>query len=171
MQDIIMQGNLNGFETVRKMGNDPEKSGHMLQRYGKIYFNIFWYTSPKTGWLGLVPSYIRNKNCIVKDLHRSTCGLCLELFWKWSWKIWMVLKPSGKWEMIWKNPAGFETIRKVEIIWKNPDSLSGFSVLHSKISGRTKKIPGSNATLLPRFLHLCSTYLYFDFHLLAPQVL
>ena len=68
MQDIIMQGNLNGFETVRKMGNDPEKSGHMLQRYGKIYFNIFWYTSPKTGWLGLVTSYIRNKNCILDPL-------------------------------------------------------------------------------------------------------
>ena len=68
MQDIIMQGNLNGFETVRKMGNDPEKSGHMLQRNGKIYFNIFWYTSPKPGWLGLVTSYIRNKNCILDPL-------------------------------------------------------------------------------------------------------
>ena len=38
MQDNIMQGNLNGFETVLKMGNDLEKSGHKLQSYGQIYF-------------------------------------------------------------------------------------------------------------------------------------
>ena len=38
MQDNIMQGNLNGFETVLKMGNDLEKSGHTLQSYGQIYF-------------------------------------------------------------------------------------------------------------------------------------
>ena len=108
-----IQCRTNSCKAIWKMENDPEKSGHLLQRYGKIYFNIFWYTSPKTGWLGLVTSYIRNKNCIVKDLHQTTCGLCLELFWKWSWKIRIFLKPSGKWDMIWKNPAGFETVRKV----------------------------------------------------------
>ena len=42
-----------------------------------------------------------------------------------------MLTLSGKWEMI----------------WKNPDKISGFSVLRTKISGQTKQIPGSNATL------------------------
>ena len=59
----------------------------------------------------------------------------------------MVLKQSGKWEMIWKNPDSFDTVRKWEMIWKNPDKISGFSVLRTKISGQTKQIPGSNATL------------------------
>ena len=42
-----------------------------------------------------------------------------------------MLTLSGKWEMI----------------WKNPDKISGFSVLRTKVSGQTKQIPGSNATL------------------------
>ena len=58
---------------------------------------------------------------------------------KWSGNIQMVLKPFGKWEMIWKNLDSFETILKTgkdpenqddfetickwKMIWKNPDSF------------------------------------------------
>ena len=41
---------------------------------------------------------------------------------KWSKKFGMVLKPSGKWEMIWKNLDSFETVRKMG----NDSEISGW---------------------------------------------
>ena len=49
-----------------------------------------------------------------------------------------VLKSSKKWQMI----------------WKNSDSLSGFPVIRTKAFRTRINFPGSNATLLPRFLRL-----------------
>ena len=70
--------------------------------------------------------------------------------WQSSWKIWTVLKSSGKLAVIWKNPDSFEIIRKIGnhleksgSFWKYWDSYTH------------KNFPGSNATLLPRFLCLC----------------
>ena len=40
-----------------------------------------------------------------------------------SHDFWMVLKPSRKWEKIWKNLDSFDTIGKWEMIWKNPNSF------------------------------------------------
>ena len=40
-----------------------------------------------------------------------------------SHDFWMVLKPSRKWEKIWKNLDSFDTSRKWEMIWKNPNSF------------------------------------------------
>ena len=40
------------------------------------------------------------------------------------------------------------------MIWKNLDSFSVFSVLRAKTFRTRKNFPGSNATLLPRFLRL-----------------
>ena len=60
--------NLDGFDTVQKMGTDLEKSRQ------------FW-NRPE------------NK--------------------KWSWKIWSVVKLSGKWETILKNLESFKTVRKM----------------------------------------------------------
>ena len=94
----------------------------VMAKYISKYFHVFSCISLKAGRVCLVTSHVRNKNCFVKDLHWTTCGLCLQLFGKWSRKIWMVLKQSGKWEMIWKNPDSFDTVRKWEMIWKNPDS-------------------------------------------------
>ena len=42
MQDNIIQGNLNGFEAVRKMGNDLGKSGQLLDlENGKLSGKIW----------------------------------------------------------------------------------------------------------------------------------
>ena len=56
-----------------------------------------------------------------------------------------VLKPSGKLAMIWKNPDRFGSIGRVEQV---------FSVVRAKTFRTRKNFPGSNATLLPRFLGL-----------------
>ena len=77
-----MQGNLNGFETVRKMGNDPEKSGHMLQSYGKIYFNIFQYILRKAGLIWFNTSWIKNKNIFINDMTWAIPNLRSEKFRK-----------------------------------------------------------------------------------------
>ena len=81
------------------------------------------------------------------------------------------MKLSGQWEMFWKNPDYFETVQKFGNDLEKTDNLSVLSVLRSKISGRTKKIPG---TLLTRFLHLWGgvredMYLYIAFHCRFPD--
>ena len=58
------------------------------------------------------------------------------------------MKLSGKWEMIQKNPYGFETV------WKMGNDLEKSGQLVRFFCYTRKKIPGSNATLLPRFWHL-----------------
>ena len=65
--------------------------------------------------------------------------------WQWSGKIRTVLKPSGKLAMIRKNPDRFGSIGRVEQV---------FSVVRAKTFRTRKNFPGSNATLLPRFLGL-----------------
>ena len=75
---------------------------------------------------------------------------------KWSGKIRTVETLSGKWEMIWKNPDIFETVLKIGnhlFLIHSENRKSGFSVIRSK-TFRTRKLSGSNATLLPRFLRL-----------------
>ena len=61
--------------------NENKKSGHLdhpLPSYGEIHFNIFVYISAKAGFLWFPTRYIKNKNCFLKDLHRTTCGHRLE---------------------------------------------------------------------------------------------
>ena len=63
--------------------------------------------------------------------------------------IWKYLDSCGKWEMIKKNPYGFETVQKMGNDLEKSGQLVGFFCY------TRKKIQGSNATLLPRFLGLC----------------
>ena len=56
--------------------------------------------------------------------------------------------------MIWKIPDSFETIRKMGNDLERSRQLSGFSVIRAKTFRMRKNFPGSNATLLPRFLRL-----------------
>ena len=96
-----------------------------------------------------------------------------------TWKIRTVLKSSGKLALIWKNPDSFEIIRKIGChleksgqfrndpenwqssgkIWVVLNVLGQltrfFSVIRAKTFRTRKNFPGSNATLLPRFLGLC----------------
>ena len=66
----------------------------------------------------------------------------------------MVLKPVRKMGNYLENPDGFETIRKMENdLEKCGQFIRFFPLYAQKKSGRTKKFPGSNATLLPRFIH------------------
>ena len=53
-----MQGNPDGFETVRKIGNDLEKSGQPLQimtKYISIYLGVFYQKLVGSGWLQATP--------------------------------------------------------------------------------------------------------------------
>ena len=73
--------------------------------------------------------------------------------WQSSGKIRTVLKPSGKLAMIRKNPDRFGSIGRVEQV---------FSVVRAKTFQTRKNFPGSNVTLLPRFLGLCCTDTLFE---------
>ena len=52
------------------------------------------------------------------------------------------------------NPDGFETVWKMGNDIERSRQLSGFSVIRAKTFWMRKNFPGSNATLLPRFLGL-----------------
>ena len=95
-----------------------------------------------------------------------------------TWNIRTVLKSSGKLAVIWKNPDSFEIIRKIGChleksgqFWNNLENWQSsgkiwvvlnvlgqltryFSVIRAKTFRTRKNFPGSNATLLPRFLGL-----------------
>ena len=55
--------------------------------------------------------------------------IVLKLSGKWEmiWKIRTFVKLSGKWEMAWKNPHSLNPSVKWEMILKNPDSFLGTS--------------------------------------------
>ena len=58
-----------------------KKSGHLdhlLQSYGQIYFNIFWYILQKAGWLWLATSYIKK---IIYDMTLAIPGQWGESRW------------------------------------------------------------------------------------------
>ena len=78
---------------------------------------------------------------------------------KWSGKVRTVLKPPGKWKMIWENPDSFETVRKMGNdleksgqFWNRPENGKWSGKLHTvlKQSGKWEmiwKIPESFETV------------------------
>ena len=57
--------------------------------------------------------------------------------------------------MIWKNPDSFETVQKMgNDLGKSGQFICFFSVTRAKTFRTRKNFPGSNASLLPRFLRL-----------------
>ena len=73
------------------------------------------------------------------------------------WKIWTVLKWSGNWQSSGKIQTVLKPSGKLEIILENLDGQFKrfFSYIRAKTFRTRKNFPGSNATLLTRFLRLC----------------
>ena len=138
--------------------------------FAKVWQNIFQYILIylTKNWLAWVGYKLHQKQKLYRE------GFASDYLWPLSR---IVL------EMILKNPDFFETVRKMGYdleksgwFWNRPESgkLSGriqtvyqvFLVYPQKFPDEPKRFRVAMLPCYQGFLHLCSTYLYLDFHLL-----